>query len=335
MSRRTTTSNEEFHKVLSSSKHIFVISGAGLSAGSGIPTYRGKGGLWKQNDVMKLSTTAGWVDSPSRMWQFYESRRALALRAQPNEAHYALARFSIPKIRHEMAPESHFTLVTQNIDGLCQRALQKVSNETDNIDAATSLPIEMHGSIFEVACTNYSCKHREWNDDSPICPALAVDDGGVEDRAGDPVVASRSRFEILREELGRRLNATNNEEVNEQNAAVDERLATCEGSEHVVPTAELPKCTKCGSLVRPGVVWFGESPRHMDEIEKEVEKADICLVVGTSSTVHPAAGFVNTIRQRGGKVAVFNVEWTRDWTPDFLFLGPCKETLPAALGTSK
>lgn len=141
----------------------------------------------------------------------------------------------------------------------------------------------MHGSIFEVVCTNHGCKHREWNYDSLICPALATEDNKVP--KADPALESRSRFEILRNELAERATGASSEEVEKKNAILDEKLATCEGAERVIPTKDLPKCSKCGSLVRPGVVWFGESPRNMDIIEKAVNEADLCLVVGTSFTV--------------------------------------------------
>jgi NAD+-dependent protein deacetylase sirtuin 5 len=67
--------------------------------------------------------------------------------------------------------------------------------------------------------------------------------------------------------------------------ALDEKLATCEGAEHVIPIADLPKCFNCAALARPGVVWFGESPREMDRIGEAVDQADLYLVIGTSSTV--------------------------------------------------
>ncbi|KAI0028200.1 DHS-like NAD/FAD-binding domain-containing protein [Vararia minispora EC-137] len=100
-----------------------------------------------------------------------------------------------------------------------------------------------------------------------------------------------------------------------------------------IKRSELPRCKRCGALVRPGVVWWGETPRFLDEIEELVLKADLCLVVGTSSTVYPAAGYAATVQEHGGKVAVFNLNRSEgDEEADFLFLGPCEETLPDALG---
>jgi NAD-dependent deacetylase sirtuin 5 len=100
-----------------------------------------------------------------------------------------------------------------------------------------------------------------------------------------------------------------------------------------IAKGQLPRCSKCGALGRPGVVWFGEMPRYLGEIDKLVEQADLCLVVGTSSTVYPAAGYAAEVQDHGGRVAVFNLERSEgDEYADFLFLGPCEETLPEALG---
>jgi len=102
----------------------------------------------------------------------------------------------------------------------------------------------------------------------------------------------------------------------------------------IIDSNDLPRCSKCGHLVRPGVVWFGEMPHRMDEIDELVEKADLCLVIGTSAVVYPAAGYSSTVKKLGGKVAVFNIEDTGE-DADFLFVGPCEEFLPKALGLSE
>jgi len=103
--------------------------------------------------------------------------------------------------------------------------------------------------------------------------------------------------------------------------------------DHGIPVADLPHCSKCDALARPGVVWFEEVPVHLDVIENLVDQADLCLVVGTSSTVYPAAGYASQVQENDGIVAVFNLEHSSgDEEADFLFLGPCEETLPKALG---
>ncbi|KAJ3539823.1 hypothetical protein NMY22_g4560 [Coprinellus aureogranulatus] len=112
----------------------------------------------------------------------------------------------------------------------------------------------------------------------------------------------------------------------------------------VVPVDKLPKCGgdewngsnrygRCGGLLRPDVVWFGEVPPLMGEIARKITWCDLLIVVGTSSVVQPAAGFASQVKGHGGKVAFFNVERTeKDADADFVFVGSCDETLLKALG---
>ena len=139
-------------------------------------------------------------------------------------------------------PGATFTLITQNVDGLSPRAMNLVADrhpelaEECSAEAGKSL-LEMHGRLFDVACTK--CRHREFKLDSPVCPALA----GTED------------------------------------------VFAKDAPEPQIDLKDLPRCTQCGALGRPGVVWFGEKPWHLKSIDKIVEDADLCIVVGTSSTV--------------------------------------------------
>jgi NAD+-dependent protein deacetylase sirtuin 5 len=189
-------------------------------------------------------------------------------------------------MRGQISPGSQFTLITQNVDGLCQRAVHKVCTEArPDGKEDISHPIEMHGSLFETICTNHDCGHREWNYDPLISPALAHELDAPANAQGDPVLASRSRFQILREELRKRMTVVDEKDRETLDDALDENLATCEGAEHMIPIADLPKCSNCAAQVRSGVVWFGERPREMDRIGKAVEQADLYLVIGTSSTV--------------------------------------------------
>ncbi|KAF9046031.1 DHS-like NAD/FAD-binding domain-containing protein [Hymenopellis radicata] len=278
----------QFQKVLKSSKNIIVVAGAGLSAASGIPTFRGAGGLWRKHKAMKLATPEAFHANPSLVWQFYHYRRESALKAQPNAAHKVIAQFSVPSVRNAIVPDSTFTLITQNVDGLSQVALDEVMLKYP--DEATPAPneqprmLEMHGRIFDVLCASGICDHIEFNKASPICEALKGTEELIDKQSMDATIALSS----------------------------------------------LPHCTQCGELSRPGVVWFGEEPLYLETIDKLVDKADLCLVVGTSSTVYPAAGYAYTVSENGGAVAVFNLEGDDD--ADFLFLGPCEETLPRALG---
>ncbi|KAH7914007.1 DHS-like NAD/FAD-binding domain-containing protein [Hygrophoropsis aurantiaca] len=273
---------QAFRAVLRESRNIIAVAGAGLSAASGIPTFRGPGGFWRTYNAVDLATPEAFEENPSRVWQFYHYRREVVKKAQPNPAHLALGLLSIPKHRQLIAPNTTFTLITQNIDGLSTRALHHIDPTTE------SKVIEMHGRLMETICT--ACGERKSNDDSPICPALA----GTED-----LVANRFEADI--------------------------------------PLEELPRYpAPCKGLLRPGVVWFGEEILHTEKIDSIVNAADLILVVGTSSTVYPAAGYAQQVSDNGGKVAIFNVdppdeEDSEESQDDFYFMGPCEETLPMAL----
>ncbi|KAI0095213.1 DHS-like NAD/FAD-binding domain-containing protein [Irpex rosettiformis] len=282
---------DAFRTALRSSKNIIAIAGAGLSAASGIPTFRSANGLWRNHDPVQLATPQAFDKNPSLVWQFYNTRRTTALNASPNAAHMALAMLCCPDMLQVLAPsQANFTLITQNIDGLSTRALKDVLAKRDGErqDSQPSMIYEMHGRLFDIICT--TCSHIETNYDPSLCPALSE---------------------------------------TQQNCSNDKN--TCAD----IPLELLPRCAKCGGLLRPGVVWFDEKPRHLTQIWSLVDKADMCLVIGTSNTVQPAAGFACEVKDHGGTVAVFNVEWNPDpefdLNPDFLFLGPCEETLPKVL----
>ncbi|KAF7323170.1 NAD-dependent protein deacylase [Mycena chlorophos] len=300
----------EFKRVLNGAKNIIAVCGAGLSAASGIPTFRGAGGLWRKYKAMSLATPEAFAENPSLVWQFYHYRREKALLAEPNSAHDALAKFSIPAIRHQTAPGSSFAIITQNVDGLSVKAMDRVWKEhtQGNADAdpeANAPLLEMHGRIFDVMCTSNFCGEVEYDKASPICEALGGTEEAVEKNAMDATI----------------------------------------------PKSKLPRCKKCNALARPGefddfsleqtellnslegVVWFGEQPINLDKNDELVAAADLCLVIGTSSTVYPAAMYAGLVQMQGGKVAVFNLDRSEgDDEADFLFLGPCEETLPEALG---
>src|SRR3954452_527632 len=94
-------------------EHIAVLTGAGVSAESGIPTFRGLGGLWRGRDPMSLATPEAFARDPATVWEFYNWRRDLVARAEPNPAHHALVRLA--------ALVPRFTFITQNVDRLHQR----------------------------------------------------------------------------------------------------------------------------------------------------------------------------------------------------------------------
>nr|XP_015210246.1 PREDICTED: NAD-dependent protein deacylase sirtuin-5, mitochondrial [Lepisosteus oculatus] len=103
-----------------------------------------------------------------------------------------------------------------------------------------------------------------------------------------------------------------------------------------IPVEDLPRCVEhgCNGLLRPHVVWFGETLDSdiLTQVEKELEICDLCLVVGTSSIVYPAAMFAPQVAARGVPVAEFNTATTPATTQfTFHFQGPCGATLPPAL----
>lgn len=99
---------EAFHEALRSSKRILALCGAGLSASSGLPTFRGAGGLWRNHDATSLATLRSFRDDPGLVWLFYGYRRHMALRVKPNPAHYALTKLA--------EKNKDFLCLTQNVD---------------------------------------------------------------------------------------------------------------------------------------------------------------------------------------------------------------------------
>lgn len=112
-------------------RRVSVLTGAGVSAESGIPTFRGAGGIWEKYDFNKLATPHGFMENPELAWDWYQLRQREMMKAQPNEAHLVIA---------EM--EDHFpsfAVLTQNIDGFHRRAGSR------NI-------VELHGNIWRMRC---------------------------------------------------------------------------------------------------------------------------------------------------------------------------------------
>lgn len=113
---------------------LFVLSGAGLSADSGLQTFRGAGGLWEGRRIEDVATPQAWVRDPAAVWRFYQMRRAALVSAQPNAAHHALAR-----LQRELAARAvPLLLATQNVDDLLERA--------------GAQPLHVHGSLAHLRC---------------------------------------------------------------------------------------------------------------------------------------------------------------------------------------
>lgn len=134
--------------LLRTSSRICILTGAGVSAESGIPTFRGPGGLWRNFRPEELATPAAFDRDPILVWEWYEWRRGIIAAAHPNAGHSALVELE--------AHTSGFTLITQNVDGLHQRAGSR------NV-------LELHGSIWTVRCV--VCGARQANHNVPL-PAL-------------------------------------------------------------------------------------------------------------------------------------------------------------------
>ncbi|KAI1799156.1 DHS-like NAD/FAD-binding domain-containing protein [Daldinia bambusicola] len=146
---------EEFKELLRTSNRVLALCGAGLSAASGLPTFRGAGGLWRNHEPTSLATPTAFKSDPALVWLFYAWRRHMAMKANPNRGHYALAELAKRK--------DDFLCLTQNVDGLSPRAGHPESK----------LRL-LHGSILDNKCFNKNCDYIDRNNLSdPVCPALA------------------------------------------------------------------------------------------------------------------------------------------------------------------
>jgi NAD-dependent deacetylase len=119
---------------LNEKDRLFVLTGAGISAESGLATFRGSGGLWNGYRVEQVATPEAWEADPSLVWNFYSMRRRDALAAEPNAAHRALATL-------EQRMGDRFYLCTQNVDDLHERAGSRRVHH-------------MHGSLFQSRCVD-------------------------------------------------------------------------------------------------------------------------------------------------------------------------------------
>jgi NAD-dependent deacetylase len=136
-------------------ERVAVLTGAGVSAESGVATFRGSGGLWEGHRIEEVATPFAFRREPSLVWRFYNARRANLRTVQPNPGHHALA-----ALERRLGP-GRFTLITQNVDGL-HRA------------AGSQRVLELHGNLARVRCTGchvVTDRGNEVLDDLPKCPA--------------------------------------------------------------------------------------------------------------------------------------------------------------------
>ncbi|NLG74514.1 MAG: NAD-dependent deacylase [Chloroflexi bacterium] len=140
-------------QALRSARHIAVLTGAGVSAESGVPTFRdAQTGLWAKYDLEELATPQAFQRSPRLVWEWYAWRRELVAAARPNPGHYALVEME------NRAP--NFTLITQNVDQLHQQA-------------GSRRVIELHGSLWRTKCSREGRVVESWpetGDVPPRCP---------------------------------------------------------------------------------------------------------------------------------------------------------------------
>jgi len=128
---------------------VVVLTGAGISAESGVPTFRGQGGLWKQFRAEDLATPDVFARNPRLVWDWYDSRRTALARVEPNAGHRALAELEARKPR--------FTLLTQNVDGLHDRAGSR------NV-------LKLHGDIWSLRCLKCGLERRDDRTPLPELP---------------------------------------------------------------------------------------------------------------------------------------------------------------------
>lgn len=228
-------------EILQGAERVVVLTGAGISAESGVPTFRGQDGLWKTYRVEELATPTAFYHNPQLVWEWYDWRRGLIGSKEPNSGHKVIARWE------NLFPSFH--LITQNVDGLHQRAGSK--------DV-----LELHGNIWKIRCT-------------------------------------------------------------EEDTIMEN---------HDTPLSEIPpRCPECGALLRPHVVWFGESldsPVLHNAFHLSAN-CQVIFVVGTSAVVQPAASLPMAAAEAGAKIIEINPTPTPlSSSSDFSFRGGAGEILP-------
>jgi NAD-dependent deacetylase len=211
---------------------VLVITGAGVSAESGIPTFRGKDGYWRNLDPIKLATAEAFARDPELVWQWYRERRQRIRNAHPNAAHEAIAKLA------QNATE--FLLVTQNVDDLHERA-----------GLAKAEMVQIHGDIFVSRCSRCEFKQHDCEHEHE-----------QEQEGGDGV----------------------------------------------------PRCAKCGALMRPGVIWFGEPlpSRETERVENYLQRdsCGVVIVAGTTATFGYIIDWALRASRRGGELIEVNPEET-------------------------
>lgn len=154
---------KELVNCVRSATHVGVLTGAGISAESGLPTFRGQDGLWDNATIMRFATREGFATDPRAAWEWYEHRRGEAHRAGPNPGHLALAQWEAELTKRG----GWLEILTQNIDGMHQRAGSK-------------LVTELHGSGWTLRCTDCGVERTDRTYPLPSLPPKCPACGGIE-----------------------------------------------------------------------------------------------------------------------------------------------------------
>lgn len=148
------TALDQAARWLRGSESVCVLTGAGVSAESGVPTFRASDGLWEGHRIEDVASPDGWERNSALVWNFYNARRANVATVKPNAGHYAL-------VEMEKRWGDDFTLVTQNVDGL-------------HLDAGSKNVLEIHGSLRQtrcLGCGEVTDRGTEVLSNAPECPA--------------------------------------------------------------------------------------------------------------------------------------------------------------------
>lgn len=223
-------------------RRIFILTGAGISAESGIATFRGGNGLWDGEDPAIVATPEGFEANRARVLAFYDEQRRKVRAAEPNAAHKAIAKL-------QQDPRFEVTLVTQNIDDLHERA-------------GSRSVMHMHGGLDQNSCT--------------ACGALSI------------------------------------------------------ALETTSPDAPCPECGE--AALRPRIVWFGEMPFHLEEIDDALCACDLFISIGSSGQVAPAKTFVKRARKKKARTLCLTKDWPANkWKFHEIEFGCATATVPAAV----
>ncbi len=223
---------------------IVVLTGAGISAESGLRTFRDQDGLWYEFRIEEVATPEAFARDPAKVLDFYNQRRRglLAPEVRPNAAHLALARL-------ERSWPGGVLVVTQNVDDLHERA-------------GSRRVLHMHGELLKARCL--------------ACGAV------------------------------------------------------CEWRRDLDLQSRCPACGTVGRM-RPHIVWFGEIPFHLEDIDEALARCALFVAVGTSAEVYPAAGFVDRVKALGrARTVELNLEPSaKSHCFDDRRYGPATRVVPA------